>query len=333
MRGDLVLRRIGGALVTLLLASMIASMIVFALVRFAPGDPVDMALGLVSNDLGVNTEMLEERKAELRELHGLNDSVPVQYLRWLKRLAALDLGRSMRTGRPVLRELLGLIPATLLLSSAALLVESALGLSLGLYSAIKAGRFQDGLVRMMCVVMASLPAFVFSLVLLFVFSIRLRWYGISSYAGLSRLWLPALVLGIAGAPPIVRMVRAAMLSELGKLYVAASQSRGLPRSLILRGTFLNALLPVITTLALSFAHLIGGSVVIESIFNWPGLGNYAMNSVLLHDYPAVQGYTVLTVAAVVMINLLVEVAYIVADPRVRKSGREAGLSGKRRNDV
>ena len=192
MRGDLVLRRIGGALVTLLLASMIASMIVFALVRFAPGDPVDMALGLVSNDLGVNTEMLEERKAELRELHGLNDSVPVQYLRWLKRLAALDLGRSMRTGRPVLRELLGLIPATLLLSSAALLVESALGLSLGLYSAIKAGRFQDGLVRMMCVVMASLPAFVFSLVLLFVFSIRLRWYGISSYAGLSRLWLPAL---------------------------------------------------------------------------------------------------------------------------------------------
>ena len=96
MRGDLVLRRIGGALVTLLLASMI----VFALVRFAPGDPIDMSLGLMSNDLGVNTEMLEERKAELRELHGLNDSIPVQYLRWLRRLAALDLGRSMRRGVP-----------------------------------------------------------------------------------------------------------------------------------------------------------------------------------------------------------------------------------------
>lgn len=218
MRGDLVLRRIGGALVTLLLASMV----VFALVRFAPGDPIDMSLGLMSNDLGVNTEMLEERKAELRELHGLNDSIPVQYLRWLRRLAALDLGRSMRTGRPVLRELLDLVPATLLLSSAALLIESALGLLFGLYSAVKAGRFQDGTVRLMCVVTASLPAFVFSLVLLFIFSIRLRWYGISSYAGASRLWLPALVLGIAGAPPIVRMVRAAMLSELGKLYVAAA---------------------------------------------------------------------------------------------------------------
>ena len=150
MRGDLVLRRIGGALVTLLLASMI----VFALVRFAPGDPIDMSLGLMSNDLGVNTEMLEERKAELRELHGLNDSIPVQYLRWLRRLAALDLGRSMRTGRPVLRELLDLVPATLLLSSAALLIESALGLLFGLYSAVKAGRFQDGTVRLMCVVTA-----------------------------------------------------------------------------------------------------------------------------------------------------------------------------------
>ena len=328
MRGDLVLRRIGGALVTLLLASMV----VFALVRFAPGDPIDMSLGLMSNDLGVNTEMLEERKAELRELHGLNDSIPVQYLRWLRRLAALDLGRSMRTGRPVLRELLDLVPATLLLSSAALLIESALGLLFGLYSAVKAGRFQDGTVRLMCVVTASLPAFVFSLVLLFIFSIRLRWYGISSYAGASRLWLPALVLGIAGAPPIVRMVRAAMLSELGKLYVAAAQSRGLPRNLILRGAFLNALLPIVTTLALSFAHLIGGSVVVERIFNWPGLGNYAMNGVLLRDYPAVQGYTVLTVAAVIVINLLVEVVYIAADPRVRKNGREAGLSGKRGND-
>ena len=232
----------------------------------------------------------------------------------------------------MLRELLDLVPATLLLSSAALLIESALGLLFGLYSAVKAGRFQDGTVRLMCVVTASLPAFVFSLVLLFIFSIRLRWYGISSYAGASRLWLPALVLGIAGAPPIVRMVRAAMLSELGKLYVAAAQSRGLPRNLILRGAFLNALLPIVTTLALSFAHLIGGSVVVESIFNWPGLGNYAMNGVLLHDYPAVQGYTVLTVAAVVMINLLVEVVYIAADPRVRKNGREAGLSGKRGND-
>lgn len=311
---ELILRRIGGALITLLLASMV----IFALVRFAPGDPIDLALGQGPGDLGVSTEMLKERKEELREQHGLNHSIPVQYLNWLKKVGTFDLGESIQSRRPVTQELGARIPATLLLSAAALLIESILGLLLGIYSAIRAGRAQDGVIRFGCVVLASLPAFVLSLILLFLFAVQLHRYEISSSAGLHRLWLPAITLGLVEAPRVVRLVRANILSELGQLYVSSALSRGLSKGMVVRGAFRNALLPIITAIALSFAHLVGGSIVIESIFNWPGLGNYAMNSILVHNYPAVQGYTVLTVATVIFINLLVEVAYIMADPRVRK---------------
>lgn len=319
MHKDMIFRRIGSSIITLLLASMI----IFALVRFAPGDPIDLALGLGPGDLGVNTEMLEDRKEELREQHGLNDSMSIQYLNWLRKLISCDLGESMRTGLPIAQELGRRIPATLLLSIAALLIETILGLLVGFYSAVRAGKIQDEMIRIGCVLLASLPAFILSLLLLFLFAVQLHWYKISSQVELYRLWVPALTLGVIGSPQIVRMVRATMLSELGKLYVSATQSRGLSQRQILQGAFRNALLPIITTLALSFAHLVGGSVVIESIFNWPGLGNYAMNSILIHDYPAVQGYTVLTVATVILINLLVEIAYILADPRVRRSEGQA----------
>lgn len=134
------------------------------------------------------------------------------------------------------------------------------------------------------------------------------------------MWLPAITLGIIGAPRCIRMVRAAMLTELGQLYVSSALSRGLTSKMVLQGAFQNALLPAITTVALSFAHMIGGSVVIEAIFNWPGIGNYAINSILVHDYPAVQGYTVLTVATVILINLTVEITYILSNPMVRRGG-------------
>lgn len=179
---------------------------------------------------------------------------------------------------------------------------------------------QDRAIRLLCVILASLPAFVLSLLFLFLFAVRLHWYEISSQMAWGRLWLPAITLGILGAPRCARMVRAAMLAEFGQLYVSSALSRGLTSKMILRGAFQNALLPVITTIALSFAHMIGGSVVIEAIFNWPGIGNYAINSILVHDYPAVQGYTVLTVTTVILINLTVEITYMFSNPMVRRGG-------------
>ena len=117
-----------------------------------------------------------------------------------------------------------------------------------------------------------------------------------------------------------------MLTELGQLYVSASISRGLSKWVVIRGAFQNALPPIITTIALSFAHMIGGSVVIETIFNWPGVGNYAINSILVHDYPAVQGYTVLTVTTIIVVNLLVEITYLLANPMIRRGGDASVVS-------
>ena len=310
----LILRYAGSACITLLLASMV----IFILIRLAPGDPIESALGLGAGELGNDSKMLEEKKEMLRKQHGLYDTIPVQYIRWLGKLCTFDLGISIRTGIPITHELRRRIPATLLLSVAALCIQTIIGVSLGMYSAVKAGAVPDAVIRLFCVIFASLPVFVLSLLLLLVFSVRLHAYAISSYTALSRLWLPAITLGATGSPQIIRMVRASMLSEFGQLYISAVQSRGLPVRMILFEALHNALLPAVTTIALSFAHLIGGAVVVESIFNWPGLGNYAMQSILIHDYPAIQGYTVLTVAAVIFINLLVEFAYMFADPRVRK---------------
>ena len=295
---NMVLKRIGSALLALLLSSVV----IFLLVRLAPGDPINLVPGEGPGDIGVNTELLEERRESLREAHGLNDSIPVQYANWFKKIITLDMGTSIRSGRPITQELWSRVPATFTLALAALFIETILGVLFGIYSAVHAGKLQDRAIRLFCVILASLPAFVLSLLFLFLFAVRLHWYEISSQMEWGRLWLPA------------------MLTELGQLYVSSALSRGLTSKMVLQGAFQNALLPAITTVALSFAHMIGGSVVIEAIFNWPGIGNYAINSILVHDYPAVQGYTVLTVATVILINLTVEITYILSNPMVRRGG-------------
>jgi peptide/nickel transport system permease protein len=296
------------------------------MVRLAPGDPIMLLMGQ-PGDLGISDARLMQRRIEdMRAEHGLDQGIMVQFSRWLKNLAALDLGNSIQTGRPIRSEIGERIPATLSLSFAALLVEVLLGLTGGIYTAIKAGKPQDSVIRFVCVFFASIPGFVIALFLLSIFAVAFHVYEISSSGGIHRLWLPAVTLGIVGAPQIIRMIRANMLSELGQVYIASSISRGLSKRLIVKNAFHNALLPAITTIALSFTHLIGGSVVIESIFSWPGIGNYAMNSILIHDYPAIQGYAVVTVSAVICINLIVDLIYILIDPRLRRNEEKRSLA-------
>lgn len=316
-----IFRRIGGALLTLLLASMV----LFVMIRLAPGDPIMLLMGQ-PGDLGINdTSLMQKRIDDKRSEHGLDQDIVTQFGAWLKNLAVFNLGNSIQTGRPIATEISERIPATLLLSFAALLMQTALGVTGGIFTAINAGKIFDNALRFVCVFFASIPGFVVALFLLSTFAVKFHIYEISSAASFHRLWLPAITLGLVGSPQIVRMVRAALLSELGQVYITAVISRGLSRWLLIKNSFHNALLPAITTIALSFTHLIGGSVVIESIFSWPGIGSYAMNSILIHDYPAIQGYAVVTVSAVIVINLLVDVTYIFIDPRIRPS-RESGIS-------
>lgn len=302
-----------GAIVTLFCATLV----LFIAIRLAPGDPVELMLGRPGDLSMRNTPEYEQQVTRLQEQLGLNQDILTQYVRWLKRLVRFDLGTSIHTGRPVGAEIAERIPATLTLSLAAVILQLIMGLALGVLSAIYAGKRADRLIRLFCVFFASVPAFVIGLVLLLFFAVIYHAYEISSSAGIHRLWLPAITLGLVGAPQLIRMVRSSLLAELGKTYIAFAMSRGLSKQRIIRHALKNAMLPIITIAAFSFTNLIAGSVVVEGIFSWPGIGNYAINSVLLHDYPVIQGYAVVMVSMVIIVNLLIDLAYTLADPRLR----------------
>jgi peptide/nickel transport system permease protein len=316
-----VIRRLAGALLTLLCSTFV----LFAVVRMAPGDPVVMMLWLHPGELPViNTDAYKEKVLELRAQYGLDKNIVIQYSRWVGRLLTFDLGISFNTGRAVAREIFERIPATVTLSVAAIIFQLILGILFGVLSAVKATTVLDNAVRLICVIVASTPAFVTGLVMLSIFALTFHVYEIGNSANLGRLWLPAITLGLSGLPQLTRMVRANLLSEFGQPYIASALSRGLSRKLVLKHAVKNALLPIITIAAMSFTNMIAGAVIIENIFSWPGIGNYAMHSILLHDYPVIQGYAIIMISAVIAVNLAVDLAYVFIDPQIRGKRRTEG---------
>jgi peptide/nickel transport system permease protein len=315
-----VIQRLAGAFVTLLLATLL----LFFLVRLAPGDPVELVMWEHPGEYPPDSEVFQERVAELRAQYGLDRNIAVQYIQWLKRLTRFDLGNSIHTGRPISAEIAERIPATLLLSIAAIIIQLIFGLLLGIQSALKAGKAADNTIRFFCVLFASIPAFVLGLVLLYFFGVFLHVFEIGSAASMHRLWLPAIALALTGMPQLIRMVRANLLAELSQTYIASAIARGLSKSHVVGHALRNALLPTITIIALSFTTMISGAVIVESIFSWPGIGNYALNSIIFHDYPVIQGYALIMVAMVITINLAVDLLYTIIDPRI--------LQGVKNND-
>lgn len=304
--GNCLIRKLLSALAALFLSSIL----LFVLIRLAPGDPVKIMLGGVGEIPITNTQAYEERAAQLREELGLDHSLPRQYLHWLGRVVQLDFGTSILSGRPVRQEIGQRLSATLLLAGAALGVQLVLGLTLGIAAAQRARGAADEVIRGLCVLVASMPGFVFGLIGLSLFGVRWHLFSTGTSAGLDRLWLPALTLGLLGMPPLTRIVRANMLNEYGKVYFLAGLARGLPRRVLAANAFRNILPPVVTVLALTLASLLAGAVVIENIFSWPGIGSYAMESVINHDYPVVQAYCALMVVLVVSIHLAVDLSYL-----------------------
>ena len=297
-----------------------STILIFVLIRLSPGDPVKMFLGTPSDMPLLGSSEYEERVDALRTELGLDQGIVVQYVHWLKRLSQFDMGTSIYTKRPVGLEIASRLPATLLLSSLALLIQLALAIPLGILSAVNAGRALDGAIRLVCVFFSSLPGFVVGLMLLSFFAVTFHVYEISNSASLSRLWLPAVTLGIAGAPQLARMVRACMLSEFGQIYITSALARGLPRNRVITNALRNALIPITTMVSLTFATLMGGSVITESIYTWPGIGEYALTSVLWHDYPVIQAYAVVTVSVVILINMLADLLYALLDPQIHRKG-------------
>lgn len=305
----------------------------FFIVHLAPGDPTDMFLGPE-----FRREMDPELIEMVRERWGLNDPLHVQFLHWIGNLAQGDLGQSFRYRRPVVDLIWERIPYTLQLTLLALLVDALLGIALGIVSAVKQYSLVDKTVTLGSLVVYSIPGFWMALMLVLVFSVNLGWFPTSQTRSLDyqmlgawqqlvdRAWhlvLPVFVLGVASAAGTARYMRNRLLEVLSEEYVLAARARGLSEKVvILKHAVRNALIPIITIFGMSLPFLLGGAVLIEEIFAWPGMGRLAVEAIGNRDYPVIMATTMMAAVLVVVGNLLADVAYAAVDPRV--SYEEAG---------
>jgi peptide/nickel transport system permease protein len=306
-----IIKRLGFALVTL----WAVLTIVFLIVRVLPGDPAQVILGDQATASAIEA---------MRTRLGLDRPLPVQYFEFLFGVLRGDWGISLVTGRPVLVEVMAVLPWTLELTVAALVVGAVIGIPLGVWAAINRNRAIDYVTRLASLLGLSFPAFVSGIMLLIFFGIQLRWFPvISAQSGSLSAWfqsllLPALNLGLIMAAYITRVTRSAMLEVLSEDYVRTARAKGVPwRAVVWRHALRNALIPVITIVGLYLGVLIGNSVLTEIVFNRPGLGKLIVGALNQRDYTMLQGMMVIYTLIVILVNLLTDLAYGAADPRVK----------------
>jgi peptide/nickel transport system permease protein len=301
--------------------------ITFFILHLAPGDPMDMYL-----EPRFRRQMNPEVIELIRAKYGLDQPVYIQYVKWIGNLATGDLGESFRHRRPVADLMVERIPYTLQLSILALLFDALIGIALGIFSAVKQYTRWDKSVTVGSLIVYSMPGFWLALMLVLVFSVNLGWfptsqtrsldYELLSWSGkvLDRLWhlvLPVFVLGVASAAGTARYMRNRLLEVLSEEYVLAVRARGLrERAVILKHALRNALIPILTIYGLALPFLLGGAVLIEKVFAWPGMGLLAVEAVNGRDYPVILATSMIAAVLVVLGNLLADVGYAIADPRV-----------------
>ncbi|MCV0349017.1 MAG: ABC transporter permease [Nitratireductor sp.] len=309
-----VLKRLGFAVITLFAVLTI----VFFIVRILPGDPAMAILG---------DQASQEALVALRARLGLDQPLYIQYFQFLGGVIVGDWGVSMVSGRPVIQEILKVLPATLELTIVSLILGAVVGVPLGVWSAVRRNRLPDYITRMASLLGLSFPAFVSAVLLLLVFSIQLRWFPvISSGQGttlgerLRDLALPAINLGLIMAAYITRVARSAMLEVLNQDYVRTAYAKGLAfATIIWRHCLRNAMIPVVTVVGLYLGILIGNSVLTEIVFNRPGLGKLIIGALNQRDYTMLQGMMVIYTLIVVLVNLLTDLTYGLIDPRIKYS--------------
>lgn len=286
--------------------------IVFFLMRILPGDPAQLML----SSTGGNAEQI----AELRESLGLNEPLLVQYGSFMAGLARGDLGDSLRTNQPVTREIQEQLGNTLQLTVASMTIAIALGVALGVASAIWRQTWIDGVAMAIAMTGICAPNFWLGLMLISIFSFTLNWFPATGSEGFNRLVLPAITLGLGSAAVIARLVRSSMIEVLQQDYIAVSRAKGLAESRVMLGHALrNALIPAVTLAGLQFGTLLGGAVIVETVFSRQGIGRLAVNAIVAKDYTVVQGVVLFVATAYVLVNLLVDLLYVLIDPRIRYS--------------
>ena len=302
-----ILRRVAQSALTLLGVSVL----VFVILRVLPGDPARMLLPDGAPEAAV---------AELNRQLGLREPLIIQYGLFLRSVAHGDFGQSFQYRAPALRVVLERLPATVQLTAVAMLVTIAAGVSLGIVTAVLRGTRYDVAGTILAVLGQSLPNFWLGIMLILLFGVALRWLPTSGFASWTSLVLPAVTLAAFPTALVARLTRSSMLEILNRDYIRTGRAKGLPEpAVVLRHAFRNAAIPVLTVIGLQIGSLLGGAVITESVFAWPGMGKLIVDAIFFRDFPVVQTVLILSATVFVVINLLVDLLYTVIDPRIRYS--------------
>ena len=311
-----IVRRLLQAIPTLI----IISLLIFSLLYITPGDPVDLILGTEDGTVS------EEQRAVVEEQWGLDKPFLVRYVDFVVNACKGDLGTSYATNQDVFDSVMTRMPATLKLAAFSMLLALMVSVPLGILAALKHNSIWDSLATALATVGVSLPKFWFGLVLMIFFSLRLGWLPSTGSAELSEglgtflsyIIMPAASLALGMAATQTRMIRSSMLDVLNQDYVRYARSKGLRERVVIWGHALkNAMIPVITVIGGEVGGLLGGAVVTESIFSWPGVGRLMMNSISKRDYPMIQGITLMLCISYLLVNLFIDIVYAWVDPRIR----------------
>ncbi|MCC7021820.1 MAG: ABC transporter permease [Thermomicrobiales bacterium] len=331
---------IGRRLAQSILVLLLVSVATFALAHAVPGDPIETVLGeRAAGD--------PEIRAAAERRYGFDQPVPLQYVYFMRNLFHGDLGESITTRRPVMEDLRQFVPGTIELAIAAMLFAIVVGIPLGIIGAVKQDRWPDHVARFIALIGASVPVFWLGLLALYVFFYKLHWLpgpgrldtGMQAperitgmvtvdaalrgewtvfRSSIAHLILPATVLGSFALGIIARMLRSSLIAALGDDYVRTARAKGLSeQGVVVRHAIRNAMIPTVTVLGLTFAGLLAGAVLTETIFSWPGIGRYSVQAALKLDYPSLLGVTLFVATAYVLVNFIVDLIYGLLDPRIR----------------
>lgn len=305
-------REMGNYILKRLIQSVIVlvgvTLVVFLVLHLA-GDPVLLMLP-------PSTPLAEAD--QFREAMGFNDPFLVQYLRFLKGAVTFNFGHSYYYDEPAMKLVLERLPATLKLSGTALLIALMFGIPAGILSAIKRNSAFDAIVRIIALLGQCIPVFALGLIMIIVFSVKLRWLPASGSEGFRTLIMPSICLGIFTSATITRLLRSSMLEVLGKEYIDVAKAKGLKKSRVtLKHAFKNALSPVLTVFGLQVAALFGGSVITETVFSWPGIGRLAVQSIYSRDFMVVEAVVFIMALAFILVNLVVDICYSLLNPRIK----------------
>lgn len=313
-------------LITIFLPTLFGmSILVFGAMHLIPGSYVDVLLG-------IGTDISPEQRQNVVRQYGLDQPVPVQYIKWIGNVLTGDFGESLKSGKPVTTEIISRLPVTMELAVLATIVSLILAIPAGIVAALNRGRWPDTVLRLIALIGLSVPNFLIATML--VLFISTKWSVLPTtgfvpisdglWPNLQSLIMPTISLGALLAAAIMRMMRSSMLEELGKEYLTVARAKGLrQKAVIMSHAFRNSLIPVITVVGIQTGYMLGGTVIVEQVFAIPGIGRLALDAVNQRDYPLVQGTVLFIASAFVLMNLVTDVVYGLVDPRIRVGGESS----------